>query len=192
MKLLVVRHAIAMERSEYQEQNPGASDDLRPLTPEGIRKMKKNTKGLRRIVSCPDALVSSPLVRAIQTAEILRDEAWPRLRILETESLRPDSLTEDLAQWLRRLWEKNYRLAEPDALIAVVGHEPHLSAQVSWLLSGSGKSFVDFKKGGACLLSFEKNPGRGKGRLLWCATPRILRQMDSMSATIRGVRSELR
>jgi phosphohistidine phosphatase len=178
MKLLVVRHAIAMERSEYQKMSPGASDDLRPLTAEGRRKMKKNVRGLSSIVKSPEVLVSSSLARALETAEILKDVAWPEIEVLETKSLRPESDVEELVDWLNRLRARNVRLAAPDAMIAIVGHEPHLSAMVSWLLSGSSKPFVELKKGGACLLEFETGPGRAKGRLLWYAPPAILRQVQ--------------
>ncbi|MES2857246.1 MAG: phosphoglycerate mutase family protein, partial [Bdellovibrionota bacterium] len=71
MKLLVVRHAIAMKREDFK----GKSDDSRPLTEAGISKMKRNAEGLASLVSAPALLVTSPLVRAVQTFDILR-ETW--------------------------------------------------------------------------------------------------------------------
>lgn len=68
MNLLVVRHGVAMDKAEFV-----GNDDLRPLTLDGIRKMKKNARGLSHLTPRPSLLASSPLVRAQQTAEILVD-----------------------------------------------------------------------------------------------------------------------
>jgi phosphohistidine phosphatase len=77
--------------------------------------------------------------------------------------------------------------AEPDALaeeltahaaapvVALVGHEPHLSGWVSWCLTGSPEPIIELRKGGACLLRFGETIGSARARLLWLMTPSVLR-----------------
>jgi phosphohistidine phosphatase len=72
MELLIIRHAIAVDRT-----TPGLPDDQRALTPEGRKKFREAARGLTRIVKRPDALLTSPLLRARQTAEIAA-VAWGR------------------------------------------------------------------------------------------------------------------
>lgn len=180
MRLLVVRHAIAMERDEFQYEarkrakekdvDPEifANDELRPLTAEGVRKMRKNVQGLIRLVDEPDLLVTSPLVRAIQTAEILQ-ATWTHLEATSIDELKPESAPAEFAKWLSA-----QKLA-PDALVVIVGHEPHLSSLVSWFLTGSSRPIVEIKKGGACLIDFKSGIDKGRGRLAWLATPKMLR-----------------
>jgi phosphohistidine phosphatase len=177
MKLLVVRHAIAMEREEYQAEpsadatRPGHKDDaLRPLTIEGIRKMRRNAKGLVNLVPRPNALITSPLTRAYQTAEILRD-VWEGLDIRQTEALRPKSKPGDLVKWIRAHTDEDAHL------LTIVGHEPHLTELIGWLLTGQQHSFLELKKGGACLLSFDNAISRSAGTLEWLATPAQLRAL---------------
>ncbi len=69
MKLLVMRHAIAMDREEFARS--GNPDDLRPLTARGARRMKRVAKGLRAQIESLDHLATSPLTRAVETAEIV-------------------------------------------------------------------------------------------------------------------------
>jgi len=173
MKLLIVRHAIAEDREVYRQRADGSNDDFRPLTDEGVRKMRKNASGLRELVGRPRLLVSSPLTRAIQTAEILA-EAWKGLHYEISEALRPEAKFEDLVRWLAE-----NAPAGPDArstVVAVVGHEPHLSGLIHWLVSGTKKSSrIDLKKGGACLIEFDGKPGVGQGRMAWLLPPSVLR-----------------
>jgi len=191
MRILVVRHAIAEDREEYQERARRAvqkhaqkrgekphpvNDDFRPLTDAGMRKMKKVAKGLPGIVERPDLLLSSPLLRAVETAEILRgawreDKSDKKLDIRVVEWLRPDSSPDDLVEGLSGGGGPD---ARDDSLVAIVGHEPHLSQLVSWLIGGSRHSRITLKKGGACLIEFDGRPARGEGRLRWLATPKML------------------
>ena len=171
MKLLVVRHAIAMERVDYQSQ-PGTDegqrdDELRPLTAEGVRKMRKNAKGLRKLVREPGLILTSPLTRALQTTEILQ-AAWPGLHRFETRALEPGAHPDRLIDWFRQ----NKKFADDFAI--VVGHEPQLSHLVSWLMAGASRPLLELKKGGACLIEFPKTPAKSKGELRWLVTPKIL------------------
>ncbi len=166
MFLLVIRHAIAEDRDDFARTS--SNDDERPLTPLGKRRMRRSAAGLRRTASHIELLAASPLVRAQQTARIVADAF--QLRDIETiEAMRPDRHPRELLTWLGK--------QPPDATVAVVGHEPHVGALVSWCLSGSDASAVVFKKGGATLIEFEGKPAGGKGKLHWFVTPAQLRSL---------------
>jgi phosphohistidine phosphatase len=181
MKLLVVRHAIAMERDDYQAQAkpPGtANDDTRPLTIPGMRKMHKNAAGLKDQVKRPTRLITSPLTRAMQTAEILQSY-WKNLDPVTCEHLRPGSDPQDFSSWLNRTLKGD---TDSESLIVVVGHEPHLSQVITWFLYGDQEPRLELKKGGACLLEFESTrlhkTAKGGASLLWLATPGMLRTIS--------------
>lgn len=182
MKLLIVRHAIAMEREDYQKtarlasavvtDPPAAStkdDEFRPLTLEGIRKMRKNAKGLKRLVPQPELLISSPLTRATQTAEILQ-ETWIGLDCLQANELKPGTHPDALIDW----FHQHPEFAKKKSFVAVVGHEPHLSHLVSWFLSGANRALLSLKKGGACLIEFDGAPRKGKGQLKFLVSGKCL------------------
>jgi phosphohistidine phosphatase len=61
--------------------------------------------------------------------------------------------------------------------VAIVGHEPHLSGLVTWLMTGQIDSRLELKKGAACLLRFERAPGEGEATLRWALTPSQLRDL---------------
>ena len=163
MRLLVVRHAAAEDKDEFART--GRSDDLRPLTAEGRRDMREAARGLRDVVPKLDVLATSPLVRAVETAEIL-GAAYDRKHVI-VEALRPESRYDDLARWAREHAKQD--------VVAIVGHEPHLSGLVSWLLVGANRSFLDLKKGAACMLEIEDAPSAGSAVLLWSMAPKQLR-----------------
>lgn len=165
MKLLVIRHAIAADREEWAQT--GEDDRLRPLTGKGRKRMRAGARGLRRLVPSLDLLATSPLVRAVQTAEILRD-SYGSLQTVVLDALAPDQKPDELLRWLQ---------ARPaDSTLAIVGHEPHLSELIGWLLTGSEATLLRFKKGAACLLEFGGAPQRGGAVLQWALTPAQLRR----------------
>jgi phosphohistidine phosphatase len=163
MQLLVIRHAIAMEREDFAKS--GRPDSDRPLTDTGRRRMRKNARGLQRIAPRPDLIATSPWLRAADTARVIAETLG--VEHMETiDEMTPDHHPRDLAAWLN---------AHADiATVAVVGHEPHLGELVSWLL-GSRDSHVEFKKGGACLLRIDDEVGAGTAVLQWHLTPAQLR-----------------
>ncbi|MBA3406387.1 MAG: histidine phosphatase family protein [Gemmatimonadaceae bacterium] len=166
MKLLVIRHAIAMDREEYAES--GNPDDLRALTRKGARRMERIAKALRREVGTIDRLATSPLTRAVETAEIVAG-VYGLDDTEITYSLVPDAPLEEFEAWCGA--------EAAQGVVAIVGHEPHLGSLVTWLLTGFTESRIQLKKGGACLLEFESVPRRGAGRLHWLLAPRQLKQM---------------
>ena len=165
MKLLVIRHGPASDREEWERT--GKDDSLRPLTPKGKKEVRKTAAGLVRLVPSLDLIAMSPWTRAAQTAEIVNQEYGVDLE--EVEELTSDHQPEELRPWLDQQ-------ANRDA-VAVVGHEPHLGLLVGYLLSGRGASFVDIKKGGACLLEMDSPSKPGSGCLEWLMTDRELRRL---------------
>jgi phosphohistidine phosphatase len=161
MRLLIIRHAIAVARG-----TPDVPDAERPLTPEGEEKFREAARGLVRLVDRPDALLTSPLLRAKQTAAIAA-AAWGKIEAKETEALAGGTF-EEQAKVLDRF--------PRDASVAVVGHEPHVSELLARLLGSRHDDRLTFKKGGAALVEV---PGglAGGGQLVWFAPPRVLRAL---------------
>ena len=166
MQLLLIRHAIAEDRDEFAAS--GRDDSERPLTDEGREKMQRVVEGLRRVVPRIDLLASSPYTRAMQTAEIVA-EGYGIGDVKTVDALVPDEPRQRFLSWLERK-----RSAE---VVAVVGHEPQLGELVTWLMSGLEEARVEMKKGGACLLSFDGQPGAGLGVLQRLMTSGQLRDL---------------
>lgn len=166
MRLLVIRHGDAGDREEFAFT--GRPDSERPLTREGRVKMRRASTGLKSILTDLDLVATSPLVRAVQTAEVVAD-VYGGVALTTVDQLAPEHAPDDLLPWLRG--------HEPDTTIAVVGHEPHLGFLVGWLLTGRHESFVELKKGGAVLLEFDDPPSAGGATLLWAAPPGHLRKL---------------
>lgn len=164
--LLVIRHAIAEERSDFARR--GKPDDARPLTAVGRSKMRQVSAALHGLLPRLDLLATSPLVRAHQTAQIVAAEYGSPMPTV-AEALRPGSSGEALLAYL-----KARRSART---VAIVGHEPTLSQQASFLLSGRERSFIQLKKGGACLLEFDAGWRAGAAKLLWLLPPGELRRL---------------
>jgi phosphohistidine phosphatase len=158
MQLVVIRHAIAMEREEFAPT--GRDDSLRPLTDKGREKMKRAAAGLRELVPEISVLAASPFTRAQQTARIVAAE-YGSLRVVTTSTLEPDSELDAFTDWLR---------TRRGDTIAVVGHEPHLGLLVTWLMTGLEESRVPLKKGAACLLEFPSRAEERTARLHWALT----------------------
>lgn len=164
MELCLVRHAIAVERG-----SPGYADDAsRPLTDEGRERMKGVARGLARFWT-PQLIVSSPLVRARQTGEIVRN-AWGQPPLRYAESLANGDHSGLFADLREHGQHK----------VAVVGHEPWLSSLLSYALTGDANIVSSrFKKGGAALVEFPGDvPDTGTARLLWFLPPAATRMMD--------------
>ncbi len=167
MQLLVIRHAIADDRATFARS--GKSDDERPLTAQGRRRMERSARGLRTVVPAIDVLATSPLVRAVETAEIVA-AAYGGARIERVSALAPGAGPDVVAQWLAKQRARG--------TVAVVGHEPDLSMLVSYLLSGTPGGLVELKKGAACLLEFPGKAKPGEAMVRWLLAPRHLRALS--------------
>jgi len=161
MDLLIVRHADAGSHEEFART--GQPDELRPLSKTGVHDIKDVARGLRRIVPKIDSVVSSPLVRARQTADVVADEY--RVSVVESGALRPE---EDFEKFVR--WARSEMTGD---VVAAVGHEPHLSGLIAYLIGDSGDARIDLKKSGACFLKFDGPLERASGTLRWLLTPSI-------------------
>lgn len=162
MDLLIVRHAIAFDRNAKRWPN----DADRPLSPDGMLRERKAAAGLKRIVERPGRLLTSPLVRARQTADILVEIAhWPKAE--DCPALAPDEPPESLLHSLR---------GASDKLIAVVGHQPGLGNLLAACLPGGARAEAfEIKKGAVLCLSFNGAPRAGHAMLKWVIPPRMLR-----------------
>lgn len=167
MKLLLVRHAAAEDKEAFEQT--GEPDDKRPLTSDGRKKMKRAGAGIAELVPQLELIATSPLTRAVQTAEILA-RSYDGLAVTVVDALDPLQPYEAFLGWLKRL-------DDVDA-VAVVGHEPHLSGLTSWLLTGQDRPFLEFRKGGACLLEFDSVIESAAARMRWLLTPSQLRSIE--------------
>lgn len=169
MRVLIVRHAVAGDKDDFARS--GQPDGLRPLTPDGIKKMRRNVVGLRALVPEIHVLGSSPLVRARQTAEVLQ-APYGVASVALVDALVPERKPVELVRWLAGL-----EATADDFTVAVVGHEPHLGQLVAFLLTGRRSPFAELRKGGACMVEFTGEVSGSKARLLWLATPKMLRSV---------------
>lgn len=166
MDLLIVRHAIAFDRNSRRWRDDGE----RPLSPEGMVRARKAAAGLKHIAERPQCVLSSPLVRAKQTATILTEFAgWPKAT--QCAALAPDEPPEEVFAALA---------AQKEKTIAVVGHQPALGRLLAaslpaQVLGGVNPEAFELKKMGAALVSFSGTPKAGGGILNWFLPPRILR-----------------
>lgn len=159
MKLLLLRHGPAGDREKWK--SAGRPDGKRPLTSAGKRKTARAAAGLRRALPGVHRLISSPLKRARQTAELAAREYEIEVELLP-----------ELARGASR--EKLFaRLtALPSAAtVALVGHEPDLS-RLAAALTGAR---LTLKKAGAALIAVDGKPRPGAGQLEWLLAPRQLR-----------------
>lgn len=160
--LYLVRHAIAEDRGPAWPD-----DDMRPLTREGLRKWRRGAKGLAAVLPPVDLILSSPLLRARQTADVLRSALPGGPPLEDFEGLRPDVPPPVVLKRLRQ------RQVPPH--VVLVGHEPSLSRLASTLLHFEGA--LEPRKGSAMAIVVSGLGTRGPGRLDWYVSPRMLRRL---------------
>lgn len=163
MRLYLLRHAIAVERgTEGYEQ-----DDTRPLTPKGERRMARIARGIRGLRLPFDLILSSPVLRARQTAEILVRFLGDESLLHFTEHLRPDGNSALLIEEIRT---DHARCRN----VVLVGHQPYLGELASRLIDGRPGSAIDLKKGGLARLTTDGLKNGKCATLDWLLSPRIL------------------
>ncbi|HEY7172462.1 MAG TPA: phosphohistidine phosphatase SixA [Vicinamibacterales bacterium] len=159
-ELYLIRHAVAEERGDAWPD-----DAKRPLSDDGAERMRKAARGLARLGVTFDVILTSPLVRTRQTAEIVAAAFDIRPPIVAVESLAPGgsppALFGDLEKQTRR------------RRIALVGHEPGIG-ELAARLAGS-RHPIAFKKGAVSRIDVDALPPSSPGTLRWFLTTRILR-----------------
>jgi phosphohistidine phosphatase len=163
LELYLVRHAIAAERG------PKYPDDrLRPLTPAGTKRFAESVPGLVEMDVVLDVVLTSPLVRARETAMVLAAALKPKPPIVEIEALAPGGRPQAIVEAIKAHAKRARRMA-------LVGHEPDLGELAARLLGARGG--VEFKKGAVCLIDVDGATPGGPGTLRWMLTPKALRAL---------------
>jgi phosphohistidine phosphatase len=156
MRIYIVRHGIAEETAK-------GGDEQRALSDEGRKKMKEIAAGFARLEPEIDVIYSSPLVRAMQTAEIVAKGIAHSKNIEKMIELSPGHSPAEVAKKLQGLKKgSNFVLA---------GHEPNCSLLADYLL---GRVEIEFKKGAISLIETESCEA-GSGILIWHLSPQVLR-----------------
>lgn len=162
MRVLLLRHGVAVDR----DGSDGPADADRPLTKQGVRRTRDAACGLAAIVKAPERILSSPYLRALETAHIAADTFGTRRReIAESKALLPDAPPGRLVAELSHLDARR---------VLCVGHAPQLDRALAALV-GAGRlgSITALEKAGAACIDVESwKPLRG--RLLWIVTAKIL------------------
>ncbi|HEY2328523.1 MAG TPA: phosphohistidine phosphatase SixA [Verrucomicrobiae bacterium] len=166
MNLFLLRHGLAVECDDLDFQN----DDARPLTPKGRRQLHKIAAAMRAMELPFDVILSSPLVRARQTAEIVAAEFKSGKRLVLAGELSPGGSVKKLVQKIRALESA----AEN---ILLVGHEPDLGKQISLLITGKAGAGFTLKKGALAKLEVEKLRAGKCATLAWLLTPGQMKLM---------------
>ncbi len=162
ISLFLVRHAIAAERGDAFPD-----DTKRPLTHKGVQRFREVVQGLAALDETVELVLASPLVRARQTADLLAEGLPSHPRVTETPALAPGAsfraLLAELGNHAKR------------SRIALVGHEPGMGELAARLIGA--RAAMPFRKGGICRIDVDALPPAAPGRLVWFATPRMLRKL---------------
>lgn len=178
MDLYILRHGIAVDPG-----TPGSATDAdRPLTPKGKRKLAKIAKAISALDLSFDLILSSPYVRARQTAEIVAKTLGCQRSLELTAALEPSGNPRECIELLMRGGGPTdrprvvvrHRPARALKSVLLVGHEPYLSSLVSLLISGSSHAGIVLKKGGLCKLSAATLKAGRCAELEWLLTPKQL------------------
>lgn len=161
LELYMIRHGFAGTPVEDK-----AKDEARPLKPKGKDKTKEISKGLKEMDIRFDVVLSSPLLRAKQTAEIVNAYCGMHDGITITELLRPDASYQNLIKFLNKLKKADK--------IAIVGHEPFLGGFASFCLAKTNNSFINLKKNGVLMLQINEVIKPKRCSLGWVMEPRQL------------------
>lgn len=167
MELYVIRHAIAEPVGTGYE----FSDEKRSLTEEGRSRMRDVVKGLKKLGVQLDLILTSPLVRAAETAEILAGSlGMNKKEIRQTKALAPGADVEQLFAEIKN--EAGFES------IAVVGHQPDLGHLISRIVQSERCVLsIQLKKGGICCINITERVPTLRGDLTWLLTPKHLRML---------------
>jgi phosphohistidine phosphatase len=162
LELYLIRHGVAAERGEEFPD-----DSKRPLTSSGIARLRKEAKALEALGVGFDHIITSPLVRTRQTADVFVEMLKSKPSLSMSDALAPAGAPAAVVQELGK------HMRQPR--IALVGHEPNIGELAARLIGA--RTPIEFKKGAICRIDFEVFPPKGIGQLRWFITPRMLREM---------------
>lgn len=162
LEVYLIRHGVAAERSKEWPD-----DSKRPLTPEGLARLRKEARALNDLDVGFDQIISSPLVRTRQTADAFAEVLKGHPPVVLSDALAPAGTPAAVMQELAKHVRK--------ARLALVGHEPNLGELAAELIGA--RAPLEFKKGGLCRIDFDVLPPKGTGRLRWFVTPKMLRKL---------------
>ena len=157
MKLYFLRHGIAAAREEWN-----GSDETRPLTPDGTTRMARGAKGMARLGVEVELILTSPLTRAVETADIAARALARRDVLVQDSRFAPGFGIKELVKILTDYGESKAML--------LVGHEPDFSNTIAALIGG-GRLLM--KKGGLALVEIT-NVAVPSGELVWLLPPKVL------------------
>lgn len=159
------RIVVFLRHGRAEEPREGLGDAERSLTPEGHAEMMKLAAGVERAFPRAQAILSSPLMRAVQTARWVAKAYRSRIKVHETPALTPEAPPDDFANVLRETSERR---------IIVVGHEPNLTSNMLALIGMTNERRLALQRGGCYAVRIKSD---GSGVLEWLLSPRILRKM---------------
>ena len=165
MNLYLLRHAIALDHTEWKK-----ADSDRPLSEDGIRKMKKAAKGMRRMDLHLDWILTSPFRRAYDTAQIVAKEFNLEDKLKVTKMLAVGGDSKALVRHLGlnfRSWES----------VLLVGHQPSLGQLIGTLVTDNQDLDLEFDKGSLAKLSSDSLTYGRCARLEWVLTAKILKKI---------------
>lgn len=160
--LYLVRHAIAAARGDQWPD-----DTVRPITRQGAARMRRAVRGLAVLGVKFDLILTSPLLRASQTAELLAEGLRPAPPVRPAPALAPGNPPARVAELIGEHARAHH--------LALVGHEPALGELAAWLIGA--RTPPPFKKGGVCRIDVPAVPPDRSGQLVWLATPKMLRAL---------------
>jgi phosphohistidine phosphatase len=164
MNVYLLRHAHALAIGEQGSQ----TDAERPLSDQGRRQVEAVANGVKRLGLKFDQVRSSPLRRALETAqELCRHLGLPETTLVKCNQLEPGVSSKKLMKRLRSLEAND---------VVLVGHAPDLAEHAAWLL-GSKQTQLEIAKAGLAFLRCEAPPRKGVGTLVWLLTPEVLGAM---------------
>ena len=167
MNVYILRHA-----SAGKGKPNSAQDDKRPLDKEGIEQCGNVGRLLAALNVQVDAVISSPLKRAVQTASLVANELGHERQIVFSEALGPNATLGGFREMLAK-----YAQQED---ILVVGHNPSLSQFLSSMITGgANENAIDLKKGAVALVDYDSRTGT---ELIWSITPKIARAVYELTA----------
>jgi len=158
MEIYILRHGIA------EDGHAGQPDSERALTPEGKKKLRATLRTARDAGMNPTLVMTSPLRRAVQTAQIAAEVLDYKGEILRTKALAPSSSP-------RGVWDE-VRVHKDERQILLAGHEPLFSSLAAFLL-GTPNLQTDFKKGAIVRIDVERFAAEAHGILKWMLVPKL-------------------